>query len=275
MNVSHELGKVLIIGGGKMGEAVLAALLALPDMKSGNVTVANPGEAKRQHLEQTYSVACVVDAAEAPLANTVILAVKPQVMSKVLAKAVDDGVFSQASLAVSIAAGITTESLEGLIPGSCAVVRVMPNLPLSCGSGAAAVSGGSRASHDQVALVVDVFAAAGGAVQVPESLQGAATAISGNGPAYFALFVDELAKAGAAQGLSYDAAYELALSTMKGTACLLESSGVPASQLVVDVTSPGGTTEAALAAMRAGNIGGVIASGVAAGVRRSEELAAK
>lgn len=271
-NLTQRLGRVLVIGGGKMGEALVSAFLSLPGMHPDCIVVADHGKEKCRRLTSAYGVSCFEDAALAPHAETVVLAVKPQTIADVTAKAVVDGVFADCHLVISIAAGITTASLEELIPSPSAVVRVMPNMPLMCGCGAAAVSAGSRPTNQQVQTVLDVFRAAGGAVEVPENLQGVATAISGNGPAYFALLIDELSKVGQLNGLTCETAYALALDTMTGTARLLNEGSLDAAQLITAVSSPGGTTEAAVAEMRRQGIGDAIAAGVKAAIRRSEEL---
>jgi len=271
----HQLGHVLVIGGGRMGEAVTAALVSIPGASAADIEVANPGLARRDHLAEAYGVGTVPDAAHATPADTVILAVKPQILDEVVLQAVADGAFARASLVISIAAGRTTAQVEALIPAGIAVVRVMPNMPLMCGRGAAAVSGGASASPEQVELALELFRMAGGAVEVPEAMQGVATAISGSGPAYFALLVDELAKAGESAGLTYAQAYRLALDTMAGTADLLDTSGMGATELIDAVSSPGGTTEAAVVCMREKGIGEAVDAGVDAAIHRSEELSAR
>lgn len=273
-SISEKLGAVLVIGGGKMGEAIIAGMLAIPGVQPAQITVANPGEAKRLHLSETYGVSCVADASSVKGARTVILSVKPQVIGEVVSAAVAAGSFDEAVLAISVAAGTKTAFLESLLPAGCAVVRVMPNMPLQCGFGTAAVSGGSRATAEQVACVREIFSAAGSAVEVPEDLQDTATALSGSGPAYFALFLDAMAQAGQARGLDYEASYALALDTMYGTAAMLKKTGQGPRELIKAVSSPGGTTIAALDAMKAGGVAEAIGQGVDAAATRSKELSA-
>ncbi|MBQ6587017.1 MAG: pyrroline-5-carboxylate reductase [Coriobacteriales bacterium] len=268
----QRLGRLLIVGGGKMGEGILAGLLALPNAPRDAIVVANPGVAKRIHLQETYGVACVADAAQALPADTVILAVKPQVLPTVLQGLSQEAALA-GSLVISVAAGVTTERLESLLPISCPVVRVMPNLPLVCGQGMCSVSAGSRCSDAQAQLVLDLFSRMGDAVLIPEEQQDASCALHGRGPAYVALVLDELARAGEKAGLEPDAAARLALQTMLGTATLLKESGMSPQVLMDKVSSPGGTTIAALQAMRAADLPQAIERGVEAAINRSKELA--
>ena len=268
----ERLGRLLIVGGGKMGEGILAGLMALPDAPRDAIVVANPGVDKRIHLQETYGIVCVADAAQALPADTIILAVKPQVLPGVL-QGLSHEAALEGSLVISVAAGVTTARLESLLPVSCPVVRVMPNLPLICGQGMCSVSAGSRCSTEQLQLVLDLFSCMGDAVLIPEEQQDASCALNGSGPAYFALVLDELARAGVRAGLEPDAADRLALQTMLGTAVLLRKSGMSAQDLMDKVSSPGGTTIAALQAMRAAELPRAIERGVQAAITRSKELA--
>lgn len=269
--VASSLGKVLVIGCGKMGEAVLTGILAVNGFKPDDVLVVEPGQERRQFLEDEHGIVTVGSVSEASRCDTVVLAVKPQVLFGVVSDGIAAGVFHD-NLVVSVAAGIKTASLEELLDESCSVVRVMPNLPLTCGCGTSAVSGGARATDDQIELVCRLFGAMGTSVRIDESLQDCATAVSGSGPAYFALFVDALAKAGQREGMSYDDACQLALGTMRGTAVLLQSTGQAPADLIKAVSSPGGTTIAALEELTSHDVSQAIDDAVAAARRRSEEL---
>ena len=271
-----------IVGGGKMGEAILSGWLssnAVPadGIQAGDVTVVEPGDDRRAFLQSTYGVACVADASEIDhRCDVVVLSVKPQVMMGVLQSVAQNPVFqggADGPLFVSIAAGLTTERIESALPQGATLVRVMPNMPLMVGAGASGVCKGALASDDQVQYVADLFGCLGRAVVVDESQMDAVCAVSGSGPAYVAAMVEALRDAGAAQGLPADLAEVLALQTVLGTARLIDETALTPQTAREAVCSPGGTTLAALDAMNAAGFAGVIDAGVDAAVVRSKELA--
>ncbi len=175
---------------------------------------------------------------------------------------------------VSVAAGVSTAAIASALGGAARVVRVMPNTPLAVGAGTAGISGGEGASSADVSLVRDIFASMGTAVVVPETQQDVVTAVSGSGPAYFELVLQSMARAAQDLGMAYDDALELACGTMLGTAKMIAATHQDLDAAIAAVSSPGGTTVAALDAMRAGGIETSIANGVAAAARRSKELGA-
>jgi len=253
-----------------MGEAIAAGLLAAGAVGPSQVIVAEPLESRRRELAAAHGVQVVATGIEAVReADLVILAVKPQVLDEVvrsLAGSLDKVVV------VSIAAGVSCARLESLLPQGTVVIRVMPNTPALVGAGMAIVSGGTEADDSAVELVRSLFASIGEVIVLDERYQDAGTAISGSGPAYFALIVDALARAGVAQGLSRDVSQALAVQTMLGTARMLADTGMHPEALVDGVASPGGTTIAALGALEAGGVRAAFADAVAAAVRRAKEL---
>ncbi|PKQ17404.1 MAG: pyrroline-5-carboxylate reductase [Actinobacteria bacterium HGW-Actinobacteria-7] len=263
-------GRLAVIGGGKMGEAIVSGLLASGTVPADRITIAEPVGARRDELASRYSVGVVSDGIQAlGDADMVILAVKPQAVDQVVKG------LSQAlarAVLVSIAAGITCARLESFLPEGSSVVRVMPNTPVMVREGMAIVSGGSSVSDEQIQTVAGLFSAVGRAIVVPESAQDAGTAISGSGPAYFALVVDALARAGVAQGLTRDTAQALAVQTMLGTAKMLEETGMHPEALIDGVSSPGGTTIAAINVLEDRAVRAAFAEAVSAAVRRSREL---
>ncbi|MHB1341103.1 MAG: pyrroline-5-carboxylate reductase [Coriobacteriia bacterium] len=266
------LGRIAVIGGGRMGEAIVAGLLAAGAVEPGEVTVAEPG-AERRAVFAAHGVATVVDGHEAVAdAAIVVIAVKPQVIDAVVAHLADE--IPAGAILVSIAAGITTARLESLLRAGTAVVRVMPNTPAMVGQGMSVVSGGSEATPEHVEVVRAMFDSLGSAITLEERYQDAATAISGSGPAYVALIVDALARAGVRQGLTRDVALALALQTMRGTVELIERTGSHPEAIIDGVASPGGTTIAAIEALEAGGVRSAIFDAVAAAVRRAKELGA-
>ena len=274
--------KIAIIGGGKMGEAILKGLLAsklapADELDAASFVVANPGLERRTYLQQSYGVACVEQAPECGAADVVILAVKPQVMGSVLDsihKTVSKCPAYAQALYISIAAGITTSQLRAQLPEGARVVRTMPNTPLMVGAGITAVVSDGGASCEDVALVQSLFACLGTAVLVKECEMDAVCAVSGSGPAYMAAMIEALRDGGVEQGLSPQLATSLALQTMLGTARLIHETGASPEETRISVCSPGGTTLAALEAMNARDFSGTIQAGVAAATKRSKELGA-
>lgn len=263
-------GTLAVIGGGRMGEAIISGLLAAGALGPADIVVAEPDPGRRDALSAAHGVRCADSAEKAVVdAGVVVLAVKPQIIDSVLDSLV--GHVSSA-LVISIAAGITCARLESHLSEGTAVVRVMPNTPAMIGEGMSVVSGGSEASAEQVEFARELFGLLGHALVIDERHQDAATAISGSGPAYVAIFIDALARAGVEQGLSRDVAQALAVQTVRGTAELIEASGMHPEQLVDGVASPGGTTIAAIGELERGGLRAAIASAVDAAVRRAAEL---
>jgi pyrroline-5-carboxylate reductase len=265
------IGHLVVVGGGRMGEAIVGGLVASGAMDPDSITVVEPVAARRETLAAAHGVRCAEDpAAAVGSGDTVLFAVKPQLIDEIAIGCA--GSLKPGAVVVSIAAGISSARLESHLPAGTAVVRVMPNTPALVLRGMSVVSGGSEASPDQVETVRKLFGAVGHAVVLDERHQNAATAISGSGPAYVALFVDALARAGVRHGLPRDAAQELALRTLEGTVELIEVTGQHPEQLVDGVTSPGGTTIAAVEALEAGGFRSAVAAAVAAAVARAKEL---
>lgn len=276
--------RIVIVGGGKMGEAILSGWLSsdvgpAADLGADDFLVVNPGQERRDRLAAAYGVECVADVADFvadSVPEMVLLAVKPQVMMGVL-----DGISQLAPfqggvegpLFVSIAAGLTTSTLAQGLPAQAPVVRVMPNTPLQVGAGASGVCGGAAALPEQVEYVCDLFGCLGCAVVVNEGLMDVVGALSGSGPAYVAAMIEALSAAAVARGLDEPLASRLALQTVLGTARLISETGVSAEEARIAVCSPGGTTLAALAAMDAAGFSQVFADGVDAAIARSKELA--
>ena len=265
-------GTLAVLGGGRMGEAIIGGLLSAGSIDAANVVVGEPLAERRLTLDAAHGVRTTASAAEAAAAGEIILlAVKPQVIGEVLASIA--GSVGEA-LVVSIAAGISCARIESLLPAGTAVVRVMPNTPAMVGEGMSVVSGGSEATDEHVELVRELFSLLGKSIVLPEKHQDIATAISGSGPAYVAIFIDALTRAGVRQGLSRDQAQALAVQTVRGTAVLLEESGMHPEELVDGVASPGGTTIAAIDALEDSGFRSAVSAAVAAAVKRAKELGA-
>ncbi len=271
--------RVLVVGAGKMGEAIVAGWIACAQEPAASINaqaiaVANPGLERRRHMVDTYGVRAYADASEADAADIVVLAVKPQVMMGVLEGIAKTPAFcgDNAPLFVSIAAGIATSKLESALPAGARVVRVMPNTPLMVGAGASGVCGGAHASESDVNFVRELFACLGEAVIVDEADMDAVCGVSGSGPAYVAAMIEALRDAAAREGLDPVLAEKLATQTVYGTAKLMLERSQSAEDTRIAVCSPGGTTLAALDAMYSHGFREVFDAGVSACVKRSKEL---
>lgn len=269
-DIASALGSVLIIGGGNMGRAICAGLLRIDGVFPESVTVANPGEEKRRALEEDFGVRTVPSCVQALPAKTVIIAVKPKLVAEIARELAQFDIAG--TLVISIAAGVSTNAIANIIGNKVPIVRVMPNTPLQVGHGVSAISGGEAASQEDCELVREIFARMGRSVIIEENMQDVACSISGSGPAYFELFVETIARQGEQLGLDYETSLELTLQTMYGTAALIDETHQDLPSAIKAVSSPGGTTVAALDAMRAGGLEDAIRSGVAAATKRSKEL---
>jgi pyrroline-5-carboxylate reductase len=282
------VARIAIIGGGNIGEALLAGLLQ-SGRQVKDLVVAEAYPARAAQLAEKYSVRVtdVADAAEN--AAYVIVAVKPDAVEGVvetLADAASDADSSSVEqVVVSVAAGVPTSFYEAKLPAGAPVVRAMPNTPMLVGAGITALSRGRFANDAQLAEVSEIFSAVGAVLTVPEKQMDAVTAVSGSGPAYFFLMVEAVVDAGVAAGLPRPVATELAAQTMAGAAAMLldrmTESGpgsvvgpldTSAAQLRASVTSPGGTTAAGLRELERGGLRSAVASAVEAAKTRSEQL---
>ncbi len=180
--------------------------------------------------------------------------------------------FPKKALVVSIAAGVSTSQIEKGLPQGCPVVRVMPNTPALLGAGMAAVAAGSRAKNPHVKLVLSLFSAVGKAVQVAEDQMDLVTAVSGSGPAYIFHMIEAMTEAGIKGGLSPEAAHQLVAQTVYGAARMVLETGKSPSELRVQVTSPGGTTQAALTVMGEKGFKDTVEAAIEAATRRGAEL---
>jgi pyrroline-5-carboxylate reductase len=260
-----------------MGEAIVAGLVNGAMFDPASLIVADPGDDRRAHLRASYGISCVADGTRIVHPTTVLLAVKPQVLREVCEPLAASVAFDPVRV-VSIAAGVTTSTLRSIFTTG-AIVRVMPNAPLMVGAGMSAICVASDTPRAEGELVRELFSLMGEAVLLDEALMNAATAIFGSGPAYFALFAEELAKAGERVGLTPADSLLFAIQTLKGTARYLELTEATPAELRVAVTSPGGTTQAALESFaargtqEAQGLSELVARAVEAALQRAEELA--
>jgi len=254
-----------------MAEALIKGLLSKEFLKPGRIKASDLSEDRRNHLKEAFGINTTSENKEAVKGSEIIiLAVKPQVMSVVLE---DIGpVVSSNHLVVSIAAGITTHSLEKRLPEGARVVRVMPNTPALVQAGAAALCKGTAASQGDLDIVRQILEAVGKAVVVPEALMDAVTGLSGSGPAYVFTFIEGLIDAGVREGLSRTVAQELVVQTVLGAALMCQNTGKYPAELTAMVTSPGGTTVAGLHVLERAALRGILLDAVRAATERSREL---
>jgi pyrroline-5-carboxylate reductase len=256
------------IGGGNMAEALIKGLTA---SGSKDIVVSEPDGQKRTRLENIFGIKTVSDnRVVVSSCDVIVLAVKPQVMDKVLDEL--KGVGLGAKTVISIAAGIPLSYLSEKL-GTENVIRVMPNTPALVLAGMSALARGRGAAPEGFLAAVKIFSAVGKTVEIDEGDMDAVTALSGSGPAFTAYFAWALMDAAAALGLTAETASLLALQTMAGTVKLLETGRHP-TELIRAVASPGGTTEAGLRVLDESGFKGIVADTLNAAAKRSAELGA-
>ena len=259
-----------VIGAGVMGEALIAALIR-SGVNPGDISFAEKRDDRAAELTARYSIVHRDLSEVAAQATTILLVVKPQDMGATLSELAPH--LNADALLISFAAGKTIASITNGLGKSNPVIRVMPNTPALLGKGASGYSLGAGVTAPQRDFVATFLAATGKAIEVPESLQDAVTATSGSGPAYFFAFVEAMVEGSVALGLSREDATLLTIQTIVGAAALLESSGDSPITLREKVTSPNGTTAAAIASFSASGLNEIVAQAMAAAAKRSQELA--
>ncbi|MGH7739328.1 MAG: pyrroline-5-carboxylate reductase [bacterium] len=263
--------KTVLLGFGAMGGALAKGWIQKKVLKPSRVTAVNLNPAKRQKLARQLKIKLTRDPAAALKdAGLILLGVKPQQLKTLLGQV--GSFFPRKALVVSLAAGISTKQVEDWLPQGCSVVRVMPNTPSVLGAGMAAVASGSRSTASQVKLVLNLLAAVGRSVEVREDQMDMVTALSGSGPAYFFRMIEVLTAMGVQSGLRSETASLLVAQTIYGAARMALETGKSPGELRQQVTSPGGTTEAGLAAMDRKGFAAALRAAVTAAARRGAEL---
>ncbi|MBB5207263.1 pyrroline-5-carboxylate reductase [Chiayiivirga flava] len=263
--------RIAFIGGGNMARSLIGGLVA-QGTSAASIAVAEPNAAARDALVADYGIAAFADNTDAARnADIIVLAVKPQVMRSVCEPL---ATLAAGTLFVSIAAGIGCAQLDAWLGGGRAIVRCMPNTPALVGAGATGMYANPAVSPAQSDAARTLLQGAGITVRIAdEALMDAVTAVSGSGPAYFFLLTEALQAAGEAQGLPPDAARALAVQTCLGAGRMLAESGESAATLRQRVTSPNGTTQAALDSFEADGLRDIVRRAVEAATRRGGELA--
>ncbi len=258
--------KLLVVGGGKMGGALVTGLLGGRWASVEELWVTEPDPSQRRSLEEANpGLTVTAGPVEAP---DVLLAVKPDVAEDVARTLATTG----ARRVLSIVAGLSSARLEAALPDGSVVVRAMPNTPSLIGAGVAGISGGTRATSADLDWAEGILGAVGTVVRLPERQLDAVTGISGSGPAYVFLVAEALIEAGVAAGLPRDTSRRLVVGTLLGSSRMLDETGDDPAELRAAVTSPGGTTAAALRTLELKAVRSAFIEAVVAATERSKQL---
>lgn len=277
--------KIGFIGAGNMGEAMIGALIRSKIFDPGRIMASDVRRASLDDLQRRYGIVVGMDnPALFRNCDIVVLAVKPQRIVSVLSEIVADEKYGtgKGKLVISIAAGVTLGKIESLLYSGLddkdkkklPIVRVMPNTPALALCGMSGMSPNGHCSEKDLQRAVVILGALGRVIQFDEAALDAVTAVSGSGPAYVFYFMESMMQAGVSLGLDEQDVSELVVQTLKGAVKLFEESGASAESLRRKVTSPGGTTEAALKRFEGGRVKENIIAGIRAAARRSRELSA-
>jgi pyrroline-5-carboxylate reductase len=264
--------RVAILGCGKIGESLLAGLLSSDWRAPDEVVATARREERAQEVRERFAVQAGLSNAEAVAgAGLVVIAVKPQDFDGLLGEV--GHVLSSEQTVLSVAAAIPTAAIERRINSGVPVVRAMPNAPAIVHEGIAGICAGAHAADEHLALAEECLSHLGAVVRVPERYMDAVTAVSGSGPAYFALLAEAMIEAGILLGLSREISTQLVVQTMLGTAKLLRDEHVHPVELREAVTSPGGTTIRAIRELERSGVRAAFLNAIQAAMERSQELA--
>jgi pyrroline-5-carboxylate reductase len=266
--------KIGFIGGGNMAGALIRGLLTSHVVEPSAMRASDVNEGRREELQSKFGIEASDDsAAIAAWADVIVIAVKPQIVDRILAP-LGEGL-REGDLVISIAAGVPLEALEARLPTGARVVRTMPNTAAMALAGATAIAPGTHATRADIEIAKSLFSAVGRCVVLDESLLDAVTGLSGSGPAYVMLMIEALADGGVKVGLGRDVALLLAAQTVYGSAKLQLDTGEHPGRLKDMVTSPGGTAIAGLHTLEAGGLRTTLIDAVEAAAKRSTELGAQ
>ncbi len=265
---------ITFIGGGNMATALISGLRKSAGAEL-TIRVSDPSAEARKHLQRSYEVEPFTDSVAAiEAADVIVLAVKPQVMAQVLEQL--GGHTEPQQLVLSIAAGTTISTITKILGNRQVVIRAMPNTPALVGHGIAGICAGDNCQPLHIEQAEQVLAAAGQVVLIQdESLMDVVTAISGSGPAYYFLLTEALAAAGRTLGLPAEVVEKLAVHTAFGAGAMMLQSDASTAELRRRVTSPGGTTQAALETLQSGAFTQLVYSAVAAATSKGRDLASE
>ena len=264
--------RVAILGAGTIGESLLSGLLSGGWREPGEIIVTGRRQERIDELAERYGVAGTLSNAEAVAdATLVVIAVKPQDFDVLLGEI--GGLMRPDHTVLSVAAAIPTAAIEQRLADGVPVVRAMPNTPSTVHEGIAGVCAGAHAGDEHLTLAEEALAHVGGVVRVHERYMDAVTAVSGSGPAYFALLAEAMIEAGILLGLSREISTQLVVQTMLGTAKLLRDERMHPVELREMVTSPGGTTIQAIRELEVAGVRAAFLNAIQAAMERSRELA--
>ena len=267
-------GSIAFIGGGNMARSLIGGLIAR-GASAASIRVAEPVEVLRESLARDFGIQVFATAVEAAAdADLWLLAVKPQVM-RIVCEGLSSIALSRKPLVVSIAAGITASQMQRWLGGDGAVIRAMPNTPALLGAGVTGLFASAQVDATGRARAEELLSSAGKIVWIDdEAKMDAVTAVSGSGPAYVFLLAEAMAEAAKAEGLADDAARTLVLQTVLGAARMLTESDEAPVELRTRVTSPNGTTQAAIEAFQAGGFEKLVGKAIHAASERGRQLSA-
>jgi pyrroline-5-carboxylate reductase len=265
--------RIAILGCGKIGESLVAGLLSSGWRKPADVVVTSRRQERIDELAERHGVGATLSNAEAIAgAALIVLAVKPQDFDVLLGEI--GPLISPDQTVLSVAAAIPTSAIERHMAQGIPVVRSMPNAPATVHEGIAGVCAGGHADDEHLALAEEALSHLGAVVRVPERYMDAVTAVSGSGPAYFALLAEAMIEAGILLGLAREVSTQLVVQTMLGTAVLLRDERMHPVELREAVTSPGGTTIRAIRELEQAGVRAAFLNAIQAAMERSRELAA-
>jgi pyrroline-5-carboxylate reductase len=264
--------RICVLGAGKAGEALIAGLLSAGWAKPEDIVATARRQERLDELAERYGVSTTLANRQAVEgAEVVVIAVKPQDIETLLADMGSAVTGSQ--MVLSIAAAIPTTLVERHLGDGVPVVRAMPNTPVTVHEGMSGISAGANAGENELALAEEVLGSVGRSVRVDETYMDAVTAVSGSGPAYFALLAESMIEAGILLGLSREVSTDLVVQTMLGTAKLLRDEKMHPVELREMVTSPGGTTISAIRELEQAGVRAAFLNAIQAAMKRSRELA--
>ena len=261
-----------LLGAGNMAEALVRGVINSGAIRPERIIASDVSPERRGHFQSKLAVKATASNLEAAQgADLLVLCVKPQQVDDVL-KEISTAIDAEKHLVASICAGVTTARLEKGLPTRARTVRVMPNTPMLVGLGASCLCGGTHASAEDVSTIEALFSSASIVLRVKEEMMDAVTGLSGSGPAYLFYLVEAMVDAGIAEGFTRDEATALAARTVLGAAKMLEETRLPPEELRKRVTSPNGTTQAAVERLDAEGVKAEITAAVRRAAERSREL---
>jgi len=271
--VSVNERRIAVLGAGKIGEALIGGLLSSGWRDSGDIVASSRREERVTQLAERHGIDATLSNADAAAdAALVVIAVKPQDIEGLLGEI--GHLITAEQTVLSVAAAIPTATIERHLAPGVPVCRAMPNTPSVVHEGVAGLCAGAHADDAHVTLAEEALAHLGAVVRVPEKLMDAVTAVSGSGPAYFALLAEAMIEAGILLGLSREVSTQLVVQTMLGTAHQLRDERMHPVELREMVTSPGGTTIRAIRELERAGVRAAFLNAIQAAMERSRELAA-